>query len=129
MEAQTVTVWQVHGLVTTAADPFVGAGTGVGIRPRGRLGVGLTASGGTVGGEPGVRIEGLANFHLDPARRRGTGLYVGGGVAVVASGAGSREFLALLVGLEATPGGRRGWFVEAGVAGGMRLTAGFRFRG
>ena len=38
------------------------------------------------------------------------------------------DILVLLVGIESRPGGQGGWFVEAGIGGGARLAAGYRWR-
>jgi hypothetical protein len=55
------------------------------------------------------------------------GLYGAGGVAV-AGGAVDQGYMVVTLGLEARPGARSGWFVEAGVGGGARLAAGYRWR-
>jgi hypothetical protein len=123
-----VTIWQAQGVVTAAADRFVGVGAGWGVRSLGRLGLGITANVGDADGSLGARVEAVTVFHFNPFRRRGVGGYGAGGVAVVATDSGSREFLVLLMGLEARPGRRYGWFVEAGVGGGVRVSAGIRLR-
>ncbi len=127
-EAQHITVWQLQALGTTAADHFVGAGAGWGVRNLGRLGFGITANAGDANGSLGARVEALTSFHFSPFRRRGVGGYGAGGLAVAVTDSSSREFLVLLVGLEARPGRRYGWFVEAGVGGGIRISAGVRLR-
>jgi hypothetical protein len=38
------------------------------------------------------------------------------------------EYVVLLIGVETTPGRRTGWYAEAGLAGGVRIAAGFRVR-
>jgi hypothetical protein len=115
-------------MVTTAADPFLGGGLGVGVRQLGRFGLGATASGGVVGGELGARFEGVATFHLDPGRRTGVAPYGGGGVAVVTSSS-STAYVLLLLGIESRPRARRGWFIEVGLGGGLRGSVGLRWRG
>jgi hypothetical protein len=55
------------------------------------------------------------------------GAYAGGGVAGIA-GPDDRGYLVLLLGIEAGPGARGGWALEAGVGGGLRLAAGYRWR-
>ena len=50
-----------------------------------------------------------------------------GGVAAV-GGPVDEGYLVLALGLEGRPGGPDGWFVEAGVGGGARLAAGWRWR-
>jgi hypothetical protein len=54
-------------------------------------------------------------------------LYGAGGVAVV-GGPVEQGYLVLTLGLEDRPAARAGWFVEAGVGGGARLAAGYRWR-
>jgi hypothetical protein len=46
----------------------------------------------------------------------------------VVGGPVERGYLVLTLGLEASPGGRTGWFLEAGVGGGARIAAGWRRR-
>lgn len=125
--AQRIVTWQLQAIGTTAADPFVGGGFGVGVRQRGRFGFGATASGGAVGGELGARFEGAATFHLDPRRRAGVAPYGGAGLAVVTS-SNTAAYVLLVLGIESRPGARRGWFVEVGIGGGLRGSVGIRWR-
>jgi hypothetical protein len=130
LAAQAGTVREL-GLETaaTAAEPAVyTAGVTASVRPSLRMRIGLYAGGGVTGDGDGVgRAELVAHFLLNPQSTRAA-LYGGGGVAgVFASGADS-GFLVLLVGIEGSPGGRGGWFVEAGIGGGARLAAGYRWR-
>jgi hypothetical protein len=117
---------QVIGLV--APDPFVGGGAGVVLR--GRAGLAAEAAGalGARAGRFAARGEALLSFSLDPLRERGPAPYVAGGVAVLGDGSGVGEFLVALLGVSVNPGARRGWFVEAGVGGGVRLSVGIAFR-
>jgi hypothetical protein len=55
------------------------------------------------------------------------GAYLAGGVAAV-GGPADRGYLVLAAGIEDRPGARSGWFLEAGVGGGARLAAGYRWR-
>ena len=61
--------------------------------------------------------------------RTGTSLYGGVGIAFAAAtserGAG---YLTALVGLESAPGRAAGWYAELGLAGGVRVSAGRRWR-
>ena len=128
LTAQRTVLWQAQTLVTTAADPFVGAGVGVGVRSSGRFGAGASVNAGTLDSQLAVRSEGVVSFHMNPRRTNGVSLYAVGGIAVEATDGFTREFLLFALGLDHRPRSRRGWFVEAGVGGGLRLTAGFRFR-
>jgi hypothetical protein len=112
----------------TSSDPalFVGGATGaVRLSERGRLALMLGAGGSD--GDFAWRGEAAAHFLLSPRRRVGVAAYGGGGVAVV-GGPVERGYLLLTLGLESAPGSRSGWFAEAGVGGGVRLAAGWRWR-
>jgi hypothetical protein len=114
--------------IGTAADPAVlVAGGSVGIRTSTRTRVSATLAAGESDGDFAWRGELLGHFLLSPARRTGVGLYGAGGVAL-AEGPVDQGYLVLTLGLEHRPGGSRGWFVEAGLGGGARLGAGYRWR-
>jgi hypothetical protein len=115
-------------VIATAADPAVlVAGGSVGIRTSGRSRLSAALAGGVSDGRFAWRGELLGHFLLSPGRLRGVGLYGAGGVAV-AGGPVDQGYVVLTLGLEDRPGGRRGWFVEAGIGGGARLAAGYRWR-
>ena len=125
--AQQVTEFGVMG-IATASDPALVVASAYGAirtsrRTRISAGLGLGASDGRAAG----RGELLAHFLLNPTRRSGVGIYGAGGVAAV-GGPVDQGYLVLALGVEARPGGRSGWFVEAGVGGGVRLAAGMRWR-
>lgn len=87
------------------------------------------AAGGGYDGRAGLRLGASAQFLLKPGERRGTSLYGGLGIAF----AGGREmrgsgYLTAIVGVETTPGRARGWYAEIGLAGGVRVAAGRRWR-
>jgi hypothetical protein len=115
--------------VATAADPAVyTAGVTASVRPSLRTRVGLYAGGGVTSEGNGVaRAELVAHFLLNPRSTRAA-LYGGGGIAGVFASGADNGFLVLVLGLEGSPGGRGGWFVEAGIGGGARLAAGYRWR-
>lgn len=92
-----------------------------------RARIAVTAGAGTAADELAVRGELLGHFLLNPSAARRPGVYAGGGVAVVA-GPGEQGYVVLLVGLEGAPGGRSGWAVEAGLGGGLRVSASWRWR-
>lgn len=111
-----------------ASDPaFGGGGIYAALRPSPRMRLAVTASAGAQGGVAAFRGELLGHFLLNPVASRGVGFYLGGGTALMAAGA-TRGYLVALVGLEARPAARSGWFLEAGVGGGVRLAAGWRVR-
>jgi len=112
----------------TLSDPALAAGGIYGAwRPsaRGRISAALGVGGSD--GEAAWRGELLGHFLLAPTRKRGPGVYLAGGLAVV-GGPVDRGYLVLAVGVEDRPGGASGWFAEAGVGGGARLSAGYRWR-
>ena len=114
--------------IGTLSDPALAVG-GVyaGWRPTSRARLSGSLGLGGSGGETAWRGELLGHFLLSPARRRGAGAYLAGGVAAV-GGPEERGYLVLAVGLEHRPGAGSGWFAEAGVGGGARLSAGYRWR-
>lgn len=126
--AQRAVEWQVQGVGVLTGFEFAGAGVGVAWRTPGRLRVGAALAGGTAEGAAALRGEAALSYHVDPFKRRGVAPYVAGGVSLTATDAGSQEYVLLVIGLEARPGRDAGWFVEAGVAGGLRVAAGVRLR-
>jgi hypothetical protein len=116
----------IHGVFTGQDAELVAGGLYAAVRTTRRTRLALTAAAGSAGGELVTRGELLGHFLLSPAST-GPGFYAGGGIAGVA-GAGEEGYLVLLVGLEAAPGGRSGWFLEGGVGGGVRVAAGWRWR-
>lgn len=99
------------------------AGWRVGSRQR------ISLLGGMDGGDAGAvgRAEALVHFLLAPGKKRGAGAYAAGGLALDVAHRNEARVVAL-VGVEGAPGGRQGWMIEAGVGGGWRLAAGWRWR-
>ena len=116
---------QVTGIAGDHAAGLIGAYAALRTSERTRLSADLGA--GTSGRATVWRGELLAHFLLDPTGQQRAGLYGAGGVAV-AGGAVDQGYLVLTLGLETRPGAGAGWFVEAGVGGGIRLAAGYRRR-
>jgi hypothetical protein len=114
--------------IGTLSDPALAVG-GVyaGWRPSQRARLSASMGLGGAGGETAWRGEVLGHFLLAPTRRRGSGVYLAGGVAAV-GGRVDQGYLVLAVGIEGRPGAGSGWFAEAGVGGGARLSAGYRWR-
>lgn len=93
--------------------------------PRGRIS--LFAGAGNREGRVTGRGEVLVHLLVSPGRRRGAAPYLAGGLGLdVADRTEAR--LVALVGLEGSPGARRGWVLEGGVGGGWRVVAGWRWR-
>ncbi|HET6579825.1 MAG TPA: hypothetical protein VFG66_16000 [Gemmatimonadales bacterium] len=114
--------------MATASDPaIVAAGAYGGLRTSLRTRVSAALLAGVSDGEAAWRGELLAHFLLNPTRLRGVGVYGAGGIALV-GGPVDRSYIVLTLGVEARPAASSGWFVEAGVGGGARLAAGYRWR-
>lgn len=120
--------WQVQGLAAFADSTFIGGGMGFALRSRGRARIGISANVGDRHGALAGRAELVASYHLNPFQRRGLAPYAGGGVTLGWAEDEFVEYAVALVGVEAAPGGRSGWFIEVGLAGGVRASAGFRVR-
>jgi hypothetical protein len=121
--------WEV-GLqsIGTLSDPAMIVGGGYGAwRTSGRTRASLSLGVGVAGDEFVWRGEALGHFLLNPEERRKPGFYLAGGIAGT-GGATSRGYLVLTLGLEQRPGTASGWDIEAGVGGGVRLAAGYRWR-
>ncbi len=130
LAAQGTVVREIGGqAVVTTADPAIyTAGVTASLRPSSRTRIAVYAGGGVDGDGEGVgRAELLGEFLLNPRSTR-AGIYAGGGLAGVFQSGADNGYLVLLVGIEGSPGGRGGWFAEAGVGGGARIAAGYRWR-
>lgn len=115
------------GLLGVASNPVMGglaATMAVRLTPQTRV-RGVVAAG-LAGAHAAGRAEAALELVLDPEARAWSPR-VSAGVALTARRSGSEEYLLLLAGLEQRPGTRSGWWMEAGVAGGLRLGLGFRW--
>ena len=130
LAAQVRHEWQAT-VIALASRPAVGVvGIGANWRDRGRTRIGVTVAGGATDDDRGAARAELAwHFSLDPARRRGWGVYGGGGLAVgVIERDHVRPWVLAVIGVESRPGGSVGCFVEGGFGGGARVAAGWRWR-
>ena len=127
VDAQSTRELQVQGVGIVTGTQFYGGGVGAALRPAGRTRIGLTASIGDLAGTFGGRGTLQVTYHLEPFRRWGVTPYAGGGVSLLVA-SGTREYLVLLLGVESGPLSPRGWFLEAGITGGIFVSAGVRFR-
>jgi len=125
--AQRVDEGDLGVTVVAARQSFLGAAGGVAWRS-GQARVAVSAALGSEAGAAAFRLSGTAAFVLSPAARDRTP-YAGLGLsfAGVRRGAGAGYLVAVL-GLEAAPAERRGWYVEAGLGGGVWAAAGIRWR-
>ncbi|HEX5004885.1 MAG TPA: hypothetical protein VFV65_06180 [Gemmatimonadales bacterium] len=124
----TVREWGLQGVAAFASPADYTAGLVAAVRPAARTRIALFAGGGLTSDGGGVgRAELVGHFLLNPRSLR-PGLYAGGGLAGVFASGDANGFIVVLVGIESRPGGPGGWFVEAGVGGGTRVSAGYRWR-
>ncbi len=115
--------------LTVARHTLAAVEVGAGYRPGGQTRIAFALDAGPEDGQLAARAQLTAQFLVTPAARRGTGVYGGIGVAVAGRRqTAGRGYLALLLGLEAAPGRRGGWYAELGLAGGARVAAGWRSR-
>ena len=116
--------------VILAHHGFWGPELSVARRPGGGQGrVAFALAGGEYERTLGIRLEANAQLLLRPAERSRPGPYGGLGLAFAgASGVRGAGYLTALLGLEAAPGARQGWFAELALGGGVRLSLGERFR-
>jgi hypothetical protein len=114
--------------IGTLSDPGTGVGAAyAAVRTGTRTRVSLSLGPGLADGNWIGRGELLGHFLLSPEQQRSAGFYFAGGIAGV-TGAVSRGYLVLTAGIEKGPAGRSGWAFEAGIGGGFRLAAGYRWR-
>jgi hypothetical protein len=125
--AQGVREAGVQALVTTTSPALVTGGLYAAVRPSLRTRIAVTLGAGVSDGRAAGRGELLAHFLLSPTATARPGVYLGAGVSGVA-GPVDQGYVVALVGIEAAPAGGSGWALEAGVGGGLRLTAGWRWR-
>lgn len=127
LAAQVRQEWTALAVGVTGRPASAVAGVGWARRPGHRDRVQLFLGGGVSEERPVARGEALWHFLLEPARLSGAGVFVGGGLAGEV-GRTSRARLVITLGIEASPAGRRGWAVEAGLGGGVRVAVGYRVR-
>ena len=127
LQAQQVRELGAQVLVATSDPALVTGGIYAALRPSARARLAATIGAGVSDGRAAARGELLAHFLLSPGATRKPGAYVGGGLAGVV-GPVDQGYIVVLAGLESAPGASSGWAVEAGVGGGVRLTAGWRWR-
>ena len=125
----TVTELDAGPLAAWARYDFYGLSAGIALRPGGQGRIAVSGAGGAVDGQAALRLEATAHFLVTPGAKRGVSPYGGIGVAYMGSrGRRGVGALVALVGVEAAAGRRRGWFGELGLAGGVRVRLGIRWR-
>jgi hypothetical protein len=114
-----------------AHETFAGAELGIAHRPSNDSRIALAVAGGVMSPDEAaaVRAQLTLQILLNSVARSGAGVYAGVGAAYLGErGAPGRGFVALVIGAEQAPGRRRGWFIESGFAGGVRVALGWRAR-
>ena len=130
LAAQRPVEYGVHAVATFATPDLVAGGAYAAVRPGERARLAFTLAAGTADGDLALRGELLAHFLLSPRGKHGVGFYALGGAAVAdyQSTGDTQGYMVLGLGLEARPGARDGWALEAGIGGGLRIAAGYRWR-
>jgi len=125
----TATELSIGGTAVIARQTFAGAELGIARRPGSETRVALALAGGSDDGHAAGRAQVTLQMLVNAAARSGMGLFAGLGAACDArEGSPGRGWLVVLLGLEEAPGRRNGWYVELGLAGGVRVAAGWRLR-
>ena len=125
----TATETSFGALAAFSGVDFVGLAGGLSRRLDNQTRVAGVAAAGVLDGNAALRLETTAQLIINPSGRGGLGLYAGAGVAWQgAMGVPGGGYVTALIGLEAAPGARRGWYAELGLGGGARLACGVRWR-
>ncbi len=112
-----------------ARRDFYGIALQTGYRAGGHARLTAAVAPGAVGDRVAVRADAGAEFMVLPWVRSGVGVYGGAGLAYqTAARARGAGYLTARVGVEGAPGAAFGWYLEAGVGGGVRLGGGVRWR-
>ena len=128
-QSHTTTELDAGPLATWARRDFYGFALGVARRPGGQGRVALLAAGGVLDARAALRLEATVQFLVSPGAQSGASPYGGIGAAYVGSpGMRGSGVLVALVGVEAAPARRGGWFGEIGLGQGLRVRLGYRWR-
>ncbi len=125
----SATEWSIDVTTVAARRTFWGAGVELAHRPGGQVRAAVAAAAGARDGAAALRVDATAQFVVTPSAR--TGVTLSGGLGLAYAGARHTRGAAWAtaqVGAEAAGGRRRGWFVELGLGGGLRVAAGWRWR-
>ena len=123
------TEWSMGVTAVAARYTFWGAGLELARRPSGQVRGAVAGAAGARDGQAAVRLDATAQFVVTPSAR--TGVTLSGGLGLAYAGARHERGAAWAtaqLGAEAAAGRRRGWFVELGLGGGVRVAAGWRWR-
>ena len=114
-----------------AHETFAGGELGIAHRPSNDSRIALAVAGGVMSPDEAAALRAQLTLQLllNSIARSGAGLYAGVGAAYLGErGAPGRGFVALVLGVEQAPGRQRGWFIESGFGGGVRVAVGWRTR-
>ena len=112
-----------------ARQTFAGAELGFARRPSADMRLAFAAAGGAEAGRAAARAQLTVQMLVNSLARTGAGIYGGvGGAFAARERTPGRTYLAVVLGVEAKPGRRHGWYLELGFAGGVRAAAGWRLR-
>jgi hypothetical protein len=130
LAAQHPVEYGIHAVATFATPDLFAGGGYAAVRSGERARLALTLAAGTADGDVAFRGELLGHFLLSPRATHGVGFYALGGAAVadVESTGDTQGYMVLGLGVESSPGSPSGWALEAGIGGGFRIAAGYRWR-
>jgi len=127
--AQGVRELQVQLLGVASRPLFGGAGAAIAWRDEARTRWQAAVTVGALDGRgQAARADVAYHFLLDPGKRRGSAVYGGAGLSVLAARGRVTPYALVVLGAENAPGGSGGSFVEIGVGGGVRVAVGYRWR-
>ena len=125
----TATELSLGAASALARETFVGGELGLARRTSTESRVALAVAGGSAAGSAAVHAQLTLQLLVNPAARAALGLYAGLGAAFSGrEGSAGQGYVAVLLGLEGTPGRPNSWYAELGLAGGVRVAAGWRVR-
>jgi len=125
--AQVTREWGLQLTGATGTPAFLGAGAVWAWRPGVRDRLLVHGALGAAEDQAAFRFEATWHLMLSPRTERGIGAYIGGGLAGQFAET-SHGWLILTGGIEQNPGAKRGWVLELGLGGGVRMTVGYRWR-
>jgi len=130
LAAQHPVEYGIHAVATFATPDLFAGGGYAAVRSGERARLALTLAAGMADGDVAFRGELLGHFLLSPRATHGVGFYALGGAAVadVESTGDTQGYMVLGLGVESSPGSPSGWALEAGIGGGFRIAAGYRWR-
>lgn len=125
----TATELSFGAAANVARHTFAGTELAFARRPGADTRLALAFAGGVVDGRAAARAQLTIQLLVNSTARSGPGLYAGMGATFAGrNGSPGQGFLAVLLGFEGASGRRQAWYAELGLAGGVRVAAGWRLR-